>query len=130
MITILIIIIGKSLKEAQFINKSLAALGLVILKLERGQKHVSYRDSKLTYLLQNSLGGNSKTVFIANVSESMSYASETNSTLGFAYRAKSIKNKVACYTDLLICRIGFKNLSIILYSLHIYKHTFRDVLYC
>jgi hypothetical protein len=79
------------------INKSLSALGIVINSLveisEGKTRHVHYRDSKLTFLLRDSLGGNSKTTIIANVSPAQSSASETLSTLKFAQRAKLIKNK-------------------------------------
>lgn len=89
--------VGDRLKEGCNINRSLAVLGDVINSLAdntRGRaKFVRYRDSKLTFLLKNSLGGNSKTAFIANVSPSSSYVIETLSTLMFAQRAKMIKNE-------------------------------------
>jgi hypothetical protein len=76
------------LKEAGMINKSLSALGNVINSLvdisEGKNRHVHYRDSKLTFLLRDSLGGNSKTVIIANISPSLSCYGETVSTLKFA----------------------------------------------
>ena len=79
------------------INKSLSALGIVINSLvdisEGKNRNVHYRDSKLTFLLRDSLGGNSKTVIIANVTGALSSAGETLSTLKFAQRAKLIKNK-------------------------------------
>ena len=79
------------------INKSLSALGIVINSLveisEGKTRHVHYRDSKLTFLLRDSLGGNSKTVIIANITQAATSASETLSTLKFAQRAKLIKNK-------------------------------------
>ena len=88
---------GSRLKEAGMINKSLSALGIVINSLveisEGKTRHVHYRDSKLTFLLRDSLGGNSKTTIIANVSPAQSSAGETLSTLKFAQRAKLIKNK-------------------------------------
>ena len=88
--------IGDRFKEGCNINKSLAVLGNVINSLAENSKrkssYVRYRDSKLTFLLKNSLGGNSKTAFIANVSPSSSYVIETLSTLMFAQRAKMIKN--------------------------------------
>lgn len=88
--------VGERFKEGCKINKSLAVLGNVINALaENGKKkmnYVRYRDSKLTFLLKNSLGGNSKTAFIANVSPSSSYVIETLSTLTFAQRAKMIMN--------------------------------------
>lgn len=73
-------------------------LGSVINSLAEESKnekrrHIRYRDSKLTFLLKNSLGGNSKTAFIANVSPASSYLVETLSTLLFAQRAKLIKNE-------------------------------------
>lgn len=84
---------GITLTEAQTINKSLSSLGNVICALtEKGREHIPYRDSKLTYLLQDSLGGNSKTILIATASPSPTCYSETMSTLKFAKRAKEIKN--------------------------------------
>ena len=84
--------VGERLKEAGMINKSLSALGNVINSLvdlsEGKNRHVPYRDSKLTFILRDSLGGNSKTVIIANISPSALNMSETLSTLEFAKRAK------------------------------------------
>jgi hypothetical protein len=86
---------GQQLEEAKTINKSLSALGLVINALtDEKSSHIPYRDSKLTRLLQDSLGGNSKTVLIIAVSPSSYNAMETVSTLRFGMRAKSIENKV------------------------------------
>jgi len=85
---------GDRLKEAQKINLSLSALGNVISALVDGKsKHIPYRDSKLTRLLQDSLGGNTKTVMIAAVSPADYNYDETLSTLRYASRAKNIKNK-------------------------------------
>lgn len=85
---------GKRLKEAAKINLSLSALGNVISALVDGKcTHVPYRDSKLTRLLQNSLGGNAKTVMIATVGPSNKNYDETLATLRYASRAKNIKNK-------------------------------------
>ena len=88
---------GQRLKEASMINKSLTALGIVINSLveisEGKQRHVHYRDSKLTFLLRDSLGGNSKTTICANVTAGSASTGETTSTLMFAQRAKMIKNK-------------------------------------
>lgn len=85
---------GDRLKEAQNINLSLTLLGNVIKKLTDGKSmHIPYRDSKLTRLLQNSLGGNSLTTLLCTISPDASNSSETLSTLGFAQRAKSIKNR-------------------------------------
>ncbi|KAL3700311.1 hypothetical protein R1sor_018333 [Riccia sorocarpa] len=94
---------GGRLKEAANINKSLSTLGLVIMILvdvaNGKQRHVPYRDSKLTFLLQDSLGGNSKTIMIANVSPSSCNAMETLSTLKFAQRAKFIRNNAVINED-------------------------------
>eukprot|EP00126_Sphaerothecum_destruens_P010451 Sdes_comp20746_c0_seq1m16635 len=85
---------GDRLKEATKINLSLSCLGNVISALVDGKsKHIPYRDSKLTRLLQDSLGGNMKTVMIACISPASSNADETLSTLRYANRAKNIQNK-------------------------------------
>ena len=85
---------GTTLEEAKMINKSLSALGNVINALTDGKsKHVPYRDSKLTRVLQESIGGNSRTTLIVNCSPDSSNELETLSTLRFGTRAKSIKNK-------------------------------------
>jgi kinesin family member 5 len=86
---------GQQLEEAKTINKSLSALGQVINALtDKNQQHVPYRDSKLTRVLQDSLGGNSKTVLIVAISPSSYNANETLSTIRFGLRAKAIENKV------------------------------------
>ena len=88
--------IGDRLKEAGNINKSLSILGNVINALiDAKTKFVPFRDSKLTYLLKDSLGGNSKTMIIANISQSVVQFAETLSTLKFVQRAKMITNKTA-----------------------------------
>jgi len=80
------------LQEATKINLSLSALGNVISSLVDGKStHVPYRDSKLTRLLQDSLGGNAKTVMVANVGPATFNYDETISTLRYASRAKQIK---------------------------------------
>ena len=85
---------GKRLEEAKNINKSLTMLGNVITALTDGKSsHVPYRDSKLTRVLQDSLGGNSKTTLIVTCSPSPFNEAETISTLRFGVRAKCIKNK-------------------------------------
>ena len=85
---------GARLKEATKINLSLSALGNVISALVDGKSsHIPYRDSKLTRLLQDSLGGNTKTVMIANCGPADYNYDETISTLRYANRAKNIKNK-------------------------------------
>ncbi|CAG9323807.1 unnamed protein product [Blepharisma stoltei] len=86
--------VGKRLEEAKTINKSLTMLGQVINALTDGKStHVPYRDSKLTRVLQDSLGGNSKTALIITCSPSPYNEAETISTLRFGIRAKAIKNK-------------------------------------
>ena len=85
---------GERLKEATKINLSLSALGNVISALVDGKSlHVPYRDSKLTRILQDSLGGNTKTVMCANAGPAEYNYDETLSTLRYANRAKNIKNK-------------------------------------
>ena len=85
---------GHTLEEAKIINKSLTTLGRVINNLTDGKsQHVPYRESKLTRVLQESLGGNSKTCLIITCSPSIYNESETLSTLRFGERAKKIKNK-------------------------------------
>ncbi|OMJ89407.1 hypothetical protein SteCoe_8404 [Stentor coeruleus] len=85
---------GQQLKEAQMINKSLSALGNVINALtEKGVSYVPYRDSKLTRILQESIGGNSQTSLIIACSMSSYNDKETLSTLRFGQRAKKIQNK-------------------------------------
>eukprot|EP01114_Cavostelium_apophysatum_P005310 TRINITY_DN1613_c0_g1_i3.p1 TRINITY_DN1613_c0_g1~~TRINITY_DN1613_c0_g1_i3.p1 ORF type:complete len:862 (-),score=280.43 TRINITY_DN1613_c0_g1_i3:83-2668(-) len=85
---------GSTLDEAKMINKSLSALGNVINALTDGKsQHVPYRDSKLTRVLQESLGGNSRTTLIINCSPSAFNEAETLSTLRFGNRAKNIKNQ-------------------------------------
>ena len=85
---------GFTIKEAEKINLSLTTLGRVIYNLTDGKsQHVPYRESKLTRVLQESLGGNSKTCLIITCSPSIYNESETLSTLRFGERAKKIKNK-------------------------------------
>lgn len=85
---------GARLVEAASINLSLSALGNVISALVDGKNaHIPYRDSKLTRLLQDSLGGNAKTVMVANLGPADYNYDETVSTLRYANRAKNIKNK-------------------------------------
>ncbi|KAL6860086.1 Kinesin heavy chain [Amphichorda felina] len=92
---------GQTLEEAKKINKSLSALGMVINALTDGKSsHIPYRDSKLTRILQESLGGNSRTTLIINCSPSSYNDAETLSTLRFGTRAKSIKNKAKVNAEL------------------------------
>ncbi|KAH0545725.1 kinesin-like protein KIF3A [Cotesia glomerata] len=91
---------GIRLREATKINLSLSTLGNVISALVDGQSsHVPYRNSKLTRLLQDSLGGNSKTLMCANVSPADMNYDETISTLRYANRAKNIKNRARINED-------------------------------
>jgi len=91
---------GNELEEAKNINKSLLNLGIVINSLsEAKNNYIPYRDSKLTRILQDSLGGNSLTTLIATCSMSSFNDKETLSTLRFAYRAKNIKNKPIVNTE-------------------------------
>ena len=83
---------GDTLKEANAINKSLSALGNVISELTSGKGHVSYRNSKLTELLQDGLGGSAKTLMFVNASPADYNFSETCSSFEFALRCKKIKN--------------------------------------
>ncbi|KAI0035073.1 kinesin heavy chain [Vararia minispora EC-137] len=92
---------GQTLEEAKKINKSLSALGMVINALTDGKaKHIPYRDSKLTRILQESLGGNSRTTLIINCSPASYNEAETLSTLRFGIRAKSIKNTARVNAEL------------------------------
>ena len=84
---------GKQLDEAKNINRSLSALGLVINALVEKSAHIPYRDSKLTRMLQESLGGNAMTTLLIAASMCGYNDKETLSTLRFGQRAKSIKNK-------------------------------------
>lgn len=84
---------AERLKEASKINLALSSLGNVISALAENSPHVPYRDSKLTRLLQDSLGGNSKTIMIANIGPSAYNYNETLTTLRYASRAKAIQNQ-------------------------------------
>ncbi|KAE8737577.1 hypothetical protein FOCC_FOCC016961, partial [Frankliniella occidentalis] len=98
--------VGDRLKEGSNINKSLTTLGLVISKLadqsatsKNRDKFVPYRDSVLTWLLKDNLGGNSKTVMVATISPSADNYEETLSTLRYADRAKRIVNHAVVNED-------------------------------
>ncbi|KAK3139956.1 hypothetical protein QOZ80_5AG0393240 [Eleusine coracana subsp. coracana] len=84
-------VVGDRLKEAQYINKSLSALGDVIASLAQKNSHVPYRNSKLTQLLQDSLGGQAKTLMFVHISPEPDAVGETISTLKFAERVASVE---------------------------------------
>ncbi|CAN1289947.1 Kinesin-like protein NACK2 [Linum perenne] len=85
---------GTRLKEGSHINRSLLTLTTVIRKLSGGRRsgHVPYRDSKLTRILQHSLGGNARTAIICTISPALSHVEQTRNTLGFATSAKEVTN--------------------------------------
>eukprot|EP00939_MAST-03C_sp_MAST-3C-sp1_P003710 g3710.t1 len=93
---------GRRLEESKKINQSLSALGNCIAALTdpKGRKHIPYRDSKLTRILEDSLGGNCKTTMMAMASPALEAFMESLSTLKFANRAKNIKNKPRVNEDL------------------------------
>ena len=80
---------GKQFKETTAINKSLSCLGDVIFALSSGRKHIPYRNSRLTYLLQNALGGNSKTLVIVNLSPAQASTTESLQTLRFGHKVNA-----------------------------------------
>merc|ERR1712050_695769 len=82
---------GQSMKEAQNINKSLSALGDVIQSLVNKNPHTPYRNSKLTMMLKDSLGGDSKTLMVVCCSPAQYNVSETLSSLNFAARARNVE---------------------------------------
>ncbi|RRT54982.1 hypothetical protein B296_00030741, partial [Ensete ventricosum] len=84
-------VIGERLKEAQHINKSLSALGDVIFALSQKNTHVPYRNSKLTQVLQSSLGGRAKTLMFVHINPDVGSYSETLSTLKFAERVSGVE---------------------------------------
>jgi len=84
---------GSTMKEAQNINRSLSCLGMVINSLTSAKGHIPYRDSKLTRILSDSLGGNSKTCIIVTASPCIYNVEETISTMRFGQNCKRVKNK-------------------------------------
>lgn len=82
---------GDRLTESLHINKSLSALGDVIAALSKKEKHVPFRNSSLTFLLQDSLGGDSKTLMFVNISPSMLSVSESINSLNFASRVQKVE---------------------------------------
>ena len=99
--------IGERVKEAGSINKSLLNLSIVIKNIINNIKPIPYRDSKLTHILKDSLGGNSKTIIIANISNSDNNSSETLSTLYFAQNAKKVKNKAIINEEFLYSDVNY-----------------------
>jgi kinesin family protein 5 len=93
---------GITLTEAQYTNKSLTMLGIVIKSLSERTSHIPYRDSKLTRILTDSLGGNSKTCLLITCSQASDNLMETISTLDFGSRTKLIKNKPYANIDMSI----------------------------
>uniref|UniRef100_A0AAX7TKK5 Kinesin-like protein n=1 Tax=Astatotilapia calliptera TaxID=8154 RepID=A0AAX7TKK5_ASTCA len=91
---------GTVLDEAKMINKSLSALGIVISALAEGSSYIPYRDSKMTRILQDSLGGNCRTTMVICCSPSAYNDAETRTTLLFGQRAKTIKNQVTMNVEL------------------------------
>ncbi|XP_062859015.1 kinesin-1 heavy chain isoform X2 [Trichomycterus rosablanca] len=91
---------GAVLDEAKNINKSLSSLGNVISALAEGSTYVPYRDSKMTRILQDSLGGNCRTTIVICCSPSSFNEAESKSTLMFGQRAKTIKNTVTVNVEL------------------------------
>jgi kinesin family protein 5 len=84
---------GITFEQGKYINKSLSVLGNVINNLVKNSLHIPYRESKLTRILADSLGGNSKTCLILTISSDITNIDETISTLRFGTSAKKIKNK-------------------------------------
>lgn len=97
---------GQRLQEGIKINKGLLALGNVINALSENKQHVPYRDSKLTRMLQDSLGGNSRTLMIACVSPADVNLEESLNTLRYASRARAIKNKPVVNRDPVAAQIS------------------------
>lgn len=103
---------AQHLNELKNINLSLTTLGKVISKLakHKASSHVPFRDSKLTRLLQDSLGGNTRTCLIATISPTIDSLDETISTLKFADRTKSVstqvrKNEISAQDDALVTKL-------------------------
>jgi len=97
-------VVGKELKEAQHINLSLSALGDVMEALDKKSSHIPYRNSKLTYFLQDSIGGNSRTMMIVTACPAESSVDETHCALQFATRVRRISMPLATRN------VGGKNL--------------------
>ncbi|GMM32789.1 Kip1 protein [Saccharomycopsis crataegensis] len=103
--------VNQRAREAGSINQSLLTLGRVINGLVDNDKHIPYRESKLTRLLQDSIGGKTKTILVANISPAKINCEETLSTLQYASKAKNIQNKPQIGT-LVLKNILVKDLSV------------------
>lgn len=92
---------GRTLVQAQFINKSLSFLEQVVVALSDQQRdHIPYRQNKLTYLLKDSIGGNSKTCMVANIWPEAAHLEQTISTLKFASRMMKVSNQISIDVNL------------------------------
>eukprot|EP01133_Synstelium_polycarpum_P011504 gene11504-13421_t len=123
---------GQRLKEGININGGLLALGNVISALgdtrrTNKPKHVPYRDSKLTRMLQSSLGGNSRTLMIACISPADSNFEETLNTLKYAYRARNIMNKPVVNVDPLTKQLNVFKAQIQVLRDELLKHDYKEV---
>ncbi len=92
-------------REAQNINKSLSALGDVIAALSEGEKFIPYRNNKLTQLMQDSLGGNAKTLMFVNFSPADYNADETSTSLMYAARVRNACAALSCRVSQLFLRL-------------------------
>jgi hypothetical protein len=118
---------GLTLEQAKKINKSLSALSLVIQSLveKKHGSHIPYRDSKLTRLLTDSLGGNAKTVLLLAMSPSYDSLGETYSTLGFGSRAKKMQNNAKVNEEMTIGTYK-KLVSVMGKDLDVWKRKYED----
>ncbi|RKP39116.1 P-loop containing nucleoside triphosphate hydrolase protein, partial [Dimargaris cristalligena] len=120
---------GARLREGAHINRSLLALGTVIAKLtendgDRSNVHIPYRDSKLTRILEPSLGGNAKTAIVCTITPASTHVEETLSTLKFANRAKNVCNKPEINEELTgeaLLRVYHKEISMLKKKLDEYR---------
>ncbi|XP_045020264.1 kinesin-like protein KIF19 [Bubalus bubalis] len=120
---------GKRMKEGAHINRSLLALGNCINALsEKGgsrAQYVNFRDSKLTRLLKDALGGNSRTVMIAHISPASTHFEESRTTLLYAYRAKNIKTRALEQASFQLCELRSSTVkrNLLSVSYHITQYT-------